>query len=116
GVNLDRALEYAKNAAALRPDDGYILDSYGWTLFRLGRYADAVNWLEMAVAQVPNDSTLLDHLGDAYWQAGRKDDARYHWKRAGDMSRDTKFRKTVEQKLIHGITVPAAADRQQAKL
>lgn len=106
GVNLNKALEYAKHAVALKPNDGYILDSYGWTLFRLSQYKESVNWLEQAVAQIPDDSTLLDHLGDAYWQAGRHDEARYQWKHARDMSRDDVFKKTAEQKIEHGITVP----------
>lgn len=113
GVNLDQALEFAKSAAALKPNDGYILDSYGWTLFRLGRYDEAVTWLESAVDRAPGDSTLLDHLGDAYWQSGRTDDARAQWKRASDMSRDDVFKKTLAQKMKDGIATP---DRKQAKL
>ena len=116
GINLDKALEYAEYAAALRPDDGYILDSYGWTLFRLGRYQESIVWLELAVERVPDDSTLLDHLGDAYWQMGRKNEARYQWKHANDLSRDPAFKKVVEQKLKHGIVVPGQIERQQAKL
>jgi len=107
GVNLSKALEYAKHAASLRPDDGYILDSYGWTLFRLSQYKDSVTWLEQAVAQVPEDSTLLDHLGDAYWQVGRQNEARYQWKHAHDVSQDAAFKALAEQKIQHGITVPS---------
>jgi len=111
GVNLSKALEYAKHAAALKPNDGYILDSYGWTLFRLSQYKESVNWLEQAVAQIPDDSTLLDHLGDAYWQAGRHDEARYQWKHSRDMSQDAAFKTLAEQKIQHGITVPNQVSR-----
>jgi len=107
GVNLNKALEYAKHAVALKPDDGYILDSYGWTLFRLSQYKESVIWLEQAVAQVPEDSTLLDHLGDAYWQVGRHDEARYQWRHAHDLSQDAAFKAVAEQKIQHGITVPS---------
>lgn len=106
GVNLNKALEYAKHAAALKPDDGYILDSYGWILFRLSQYKEAAKYLEQAVAQVPGDSTLLDHLGDAYWQTGRRNEARYQWRHAHDLSQDAAFKATVQQKLLHGISVP----------
>lgn len=116
GVNLNKALEYAKHAAALKPDDGYILDSYGWTLFRLSQYKESVNWLEQAVAQVPEDSTLLDHLGDAYWQVGRQNEARFQWKHAHDLSQDTAFKVMVEQKIQHGITVPSQLSRNETKL
>lgn len=106
GVNLTKALEYAKRAVELKPDDGYILDSYGWTLFRLARFQESIVWLEQAVAQVPGDSTVLDHLGDAYWQAGRQNEARFQWNHAHDLSLDPAFQKTVQQKLINGIAPP----------
>jgi tetratricopeptide (TPR) repeat protein len=111
GVNLDKALEYARHAAALRPDDGYILDSYGWTLFRLSKYKECVAWLEQAVTQVPEDSTLLDHLGDAYWQVGRQNEARFQWKHARDLSQDQAFKAVADQKIQHGIKVPSQLSR-----
>jgi Flp pilus assembly protein TadD len=116
GINLDKALEYAKHAAAMRPNDGYILDSYGWTLFRMARYQESIVLMELAVEQIPNDSTLLDHLGDAYWQVGRKDEARYQWKHAHDMSQDASFKSLVEKKLKYGIVAPSQVEHQQAKL
>lgn len=116
GIHLDKALEYAKQAAALRPNDGYILDSYGWTLFRQAKYQESITWLEQAVELIPNDSTLLDHLGDAYWQVGRKSEAQYQWKRAHDLSQDSSFKKIVEQKIQHGIVVPGQIEHKQAKL
>lgn len=108
GVHLTKALDYLRRAVAQRPDDGYILDSYGWAQYRAGKYADAVAWLEKAVTYIPDDSTILDHLGDAYWQAGRARDARYKWTRARELSKDASFRQTVERKLIDGIDAPPA--------
>ncbi|MFH1157364.1 MAG: hypothetical protein V1721_00525 [Pseudomonadota bacterium] len=111
GIKLDKALEYARHAAALRPDDGYILDSYGWTLFRMAQYQESIIWLEQAVWLIPNDSTLLDHLGDAYWQVGRRNEARYQWRHAGDLSQDPSFKTLVQQKFRYGITVPSQIAR-----
>lgn len=116
GINLDKALKYAQQAAALRPHDGYILDSYGWTLFRLEKYQESISWLEQAVEQIPNDTTLLDHLGDAYWQVGRKSEAQYQWKHAGDLSHDPAFKNVVQEKIRSGIVVPSQVEHQQAKL
>jgi Flp pilus assembly protein TadD len=116
GIHLDKALEFVQHAAALRPNDGYILDSYGWTLFRMARYEESIALMEMAIEQIPNDSTLLDHLGDAYWQVGRKDEARYQWKHATDLSKDAAFKSVVERKLKYGIVVPGQIEHQQAKL
>ncbi|MDO5641775.1 MAG: tetratricopeptide repeat protein, partial [Paracoccus sp. (in: a-proteobacteria)] len=41
GMNMTEALALIERAVELSPDDGYILDSLGWVLFRLGRYDEA---------------------------------------------------------------------------
>jgi tetratricopeptide (TPR) repeat protein len=103
GLHLDKALSYIRRAVAQRPDDGYILDSYGWALYRTGQYKEAARWLEKAVSYIPDDSTILDHLGDSYWQSGRKTEARYKWRRAHELSKDNDFRALVERKLVQGV-------------
>ncbi len=103
GKNLDKALDYIRRAVALRPHDGYILDSYGWALYRSGDSAEAIEWLEKAVAFVPDDSTILDHLGDAYWSVGRHNEAKFQWKRAMSSSKDTAFKSILGAKLRDGI-------------
>lgn len=109
GVNLEKAVDFIRRAVALRPDDGYILDSYGWAFYKLGDIGQAVYWLEKSVAQVPDDSTILDHLADAYWQSGRHAEARFKWQRARELSRDADFRTTVERKIQRGIEPAATA-------
>ena len=117
GVHLDKALDYIRRAVSLRPDDGYIVDSLGWALYRTGNYKESVSWLEKAVSIVPDDSTLLDHLADAYWQTGRKDEARYKWTRAHELSRDAGFRSVVERKILQGVDpIPAQVAHKEAKL
>lgn len=80
--NLDEALKMIEKAAQLRPEDGYIQDSLGWGLYRMGRYADAVAPMERAATQMSNDPLVNDHLGDVYWMVGRKREAEIQWSRA----------------------------------
>ena len=80
--NYDEALDMIERAVALRPDSGYILDSLGWGLYRLGRYDEAVGHMEKAVALMPIDPVVNDHLGDVYWAVGRKLEAEFQWHRA----------------------------------
>lgn len=116
-VNMDKALDFTRRAATLRPDDGYILDSYGWALYRTGNRQLAVEWLERAVEAIPDDSTILDHLGDAYWQTGRKNEARFKWRRAQELSKDTEFKSVVQKKIRHGIEdTPALAAHGENKI
>lgn len=79
---LDEALDMIERAVAARPDSGYIVDSLGWVLFRLGRYDEAVGHMERAVELMAVDPVVNDHLGDVYWAVGRKLEAEFQWKRA----------------------------------
>ena len=80
--NLDEALEMIERAVAASPNSGYIVDSLGWVLYRLGRYEEAVLQMERAVELLPVDPVVNDHLGDVYWAVGRHREARFQWSRA----------------------------------
>ncbi len=79
---LDEALAMIERAVAAQPEAGYILDSLGWALYRLGRYAEAVDPMERAAELMPVDPVVNDHLGDVLWAVGRRLEAEFHWKRA----------------------------------
>lgn len=82
GRNLDRARSMIERAVRQRPDDGELLDSLGWVLYRQGNYHDAVKYLERATELQPEDPTINAHLGDAYRAIGRKLEAQFQWRRA----------------------------------
>jgi len=82
GERLQEALDLIEQAAAQAPNSGYIIDSLGWGLYRLGRYREAVEPMERAVELMPVDPVLNDHLGDVLWAVGRKLEARFQWQRA----------------------------------
>ncbi|MEP9376552.1 tetratricopeptide repeat protein [Aquabacter sp. CN5-332] len=103
GVNLDQGLDMIRKAVALRPDDGYIVDSLGWAYFRLGRYEDAVNELERAVELKPQDPVINDHLGDAYWKVGRKLEATFQWNHARDLKPEPEDMAKIAKKLQDGL-------------
>lgn len=87
--NLDDALKMIEKAAAERPDDGAIIDSLGWGLYRLGRYDEAVTQMEHAVELMPVDAVVNDHLGDVYWAVGRTREAEFQWRRALSFAEDS---------------------------
>ncbi len=80
--NLEEALDMIQRAVAARPNDGYITDSLGWALYRLGRFEEAVAPMERAVELMPMDPIINDHLGDVYWVVGRHLEAKFQWRRA----------------------------------
>lgn len=81
-IKLDEALDMIERAVAARPDSGYIVDSLGWVLYRLGRFEDAVEHMERATELLPVDPVVNDHLGDVYWAVGRETEAQFQWARA----------------------------------
>jgi tetratricopeptide (TPR) repeat protein len=80
--NLEEALDLIEAAVAGQPDDGFITDSLGWVLYRLGRYEEAVPHMLRAVELEPVDPIINDHLGDVLWKVGRKREAEFQWRRA----------------------------------
>ncbi|WP_108853490.1 tetratricopeptide repeat protein [Albidovulum aquaemixtae] len=103
-TNLDEALEMIERAVAERPDDGAIVDSFGWALYRLGRYDEAVVQMEQAVELMPEDAVVNDHLGDVYWAVDRKREAEFQWKRALSFEPDTEEEaKRIRRKLEIGL-------------
>lgn len=104
GRNLKEAQTLIERAVQQRPDDGYIVDSLGWVLYRTGQHREAVPHLERAVQLRPGDAVINDHLGDAYWQVGRRREAAYQWRRSLEMAPDPELATQLERKLRDGIT------------
>jgi tetratricopeptide (TPR) repeat protein len=103
GVNLDRARTMLERAIQLVPDDGAIVDSLGWVMYRSGDYDEAIKQLERAVSLDANDATINDHLGDAYWRAGRQLEARTQWEKAERLSDDKALTEQIRAKLKDGL-------------
>ncbi|HKY17543.1 MAG TPA: tetratricopeptide repeat protein [Rhizomicrobium sp.] len=103
GRNISQALTMLEKARALRPYDGYIVDSVGWAYYQLGRYEDAAKTLGAAVLLVPGDPTINDHLGDALWRAGRRIDARFQWNHALTFADNDTDKAAIERKLKNGL-------------
>ena len=101
--NLEEALAMIEQAVSASPNDGYITDSLGWALYRLGRYDEAVRHMERAVALRPVDPVINDHLGDVYWAVGRKREARFQWRRALSFDPEPDEADRIRRKLQVGL-------------
>lgn len=107
GLHFEKAEGMLRKAVSLREDDGYIVDSLGWVLYRLGEYEEAVGHLENAVQLLPTDPIINDHLGDAYWRVGRRHEARFQWERALRLEPEEEgLAAEIEAKLRDGLGDP----------
>jgi tetratricopeptide (TPR) repeat protein len=102
-INYKEAEEMLRTALTQRPDDAHIIDSYGWVLFKLSKYAKALNYIEKANLMIPQDPVTNDHLGDVYWKLGRYTEARYQWERALSFDPKEAEAAKIQQKLEHGL-------------
>ncbi len=103
GKNLDEARRMIELAVEQRPRDGFIVDSLGWVLYRLGEFEEAVPHLERAVELEPSDAVINDHLGDALWRVGRRLEARFQWQRAFELDPDEDLAGQIADKLTDGL-------------
>lgn len=96
---LDHAEKLVKRALEMEPKDGFILDTYGWILFKRGQSQDAVRVLERAHQFQPQESVIAEHLGDAYYRLQLLDKARRMYEKAVQHSADESKSNEIRSKI-----------------
>ena len=66
GVKIEEAISLTKQAVALRPTNGYYVDSLAWAFFKKGLLAEALVEMKRAVALVGDDPVIYEHLGEIF--------------------------------------------------
>ncbi len=84
GKRLDEAREMIEKALVIKPNDGYITDSLGWTYYRAGDYGQAMKYLKRADHLAPNEPTILDHIANVLMKMGDGKSALKYFRRAYD--------------------------------
>jgi tetratricopeptide (TPR) repeat protein len=82
GAHLDEAMDLVRRALEVDPWNGAYLDSLGWVLYQMGRFAEAKEPIEQAARTFPFDPTVLEHQGDLYQRLGQREAAITVWERA----------------------------------
>ncbi len=77
-VRLPEAKKLIEKALELSLQDGYIIDSLGWVLFRMGQTREAVVQLRRAFELRP-EAEVGAHLGEALWVDGKREEAQKIW-------------------------------------
>lgn len=114
GVKIDQALSLTKRAVALKPENGYYVDSLGWAFYKSGLLSEALTEIKRAVSLVGDDPVIYEHLGEIYMKQQKLSDARDAWLHSLEL--DPSNEKLLQRFREQGMTNPAYEDRiQQAK-
>ncbi|OUD15658.1 AAA-like domain-containing protein [Thioflexithrix psekupsensis] len=78
-----------KRALELEPDSPYIVDSMGWLFYRMGKYPEALEYLQRAMELVEKTNLAEQdpyaaaenalHLGEVLWAMDRREEAKQIW-------------------------------------
>ena len=114
GVKIEQALSLTKQAVALKPSNGYYVDSLAWAFFKSGLLTEALTEMKRAVALVGDDPVLYEHLGDIYSKQRNLSEAREAWLHALEL--DPSNNKLMDRFRELGMGDPTQEERiQQAK-
>ncbi len=82
--SLTKALEMSQKANNLEPGNANLLDTQAWVFFQLGKFPEALTWIEKALQASQNEASagLLEHKGDILFKLNRTDEAREFWIKA----------------------------------
>ena len=93
-----------EKANKLKSNDPFIIDSLGWALFKLERYKESKDYLQLAVKLMPADPIVNDHYGDVLWKNGERIQARYYWKYVLNLEKaENELKDIIEKKLVKGL-------------
>jgi len=114
GIKIEQALSLTKRAVALKPENGYYVDSLGWALYKSGMLPEALKEIQRAVAIVGDDPVIYEHLGEIYARQQNMLEAREAWMRSLEL--DPSNEKLAQRFRDQGMGDPAQEERiRQAK-
>jgi tetratricopeptide (TPR) repeat protein len=87
----EKALPYVQKVIKLRPQDPNVLDTYGWVMGKLKRYADAKKFLLRSIERNPELAACRYHLGWVFEQTGDRAQALKHYRLGLELVRSTPY-------------------------
>jgi tetratricopeptide (TPR) repeat protein len=99
-TRFNEAFELIKSALKAQPNDAATIDSYGWALFKLERFDEAITYLQRAFDEHP-DPEVAGHLIQALAASGEKEKAVELLQKMEQQHPDNKF--LIEAKEWLGI-------------
>jgi Flp pilus assembly protein TadD len=113
GEHLEEATNMLLKALEQQPDDPHILDSVGWSLFKQGKFTEALEHLDKAADLLPSNAIINEHLGDTLWKLKRRNEARFQWRKALQFDPEEGRSDIITHKIDNGMT-PIENDIEQS--
>jgi len=89
-IDLEKAERLSKQCNELMPNEATYQDTYGWILYKLGRFTEAKEWLHKSIVNSQVESAVIvEHYADALFQNGEKIEAIKYWKKAISLGGNT---------------------------
>ncbi len=104
GVRLEDAERMSRQSLAIRPDEPTFLDTYGWILYKQGKYEKAESYIRKAIDSDADTAggTLWDHLGDIRYKLGDVSQAVEYWIKAKERGSDhDKLDKKIKDRKLY---------------
>ena len=99
GIELERAESLARRAYRATPNDGYVMDTLGWVLFKRGKTEEAIVTLEKAFLIQNSESIIAEHLGDAYYKSQMTMKAKLMYQQAVRLEKNAAKMDQIQQKI-----------------
>jgi len=102
GEDIQRAEKMVKQALDESPKDSTIQDTYGWILYKKGKYKEAQKWIKKALdGGAANNPTVLENYGNVMYQLNDPDEALKYWEMAREKGANSELldKKIADRKL-----------------
>ncbi len=102
GKRLEKAEKMSLKCVRSNPSSPSYRDTYGWVLFRLGKFEEAkVQLLQAIDSGGSTNAAIIEHYGDVLFRLGEPDKALMQWENAKELGGDSEtLLQKIEQKKL----------------
>ena len=102
-IELEESLKLIKKAIDIEPDNPAYQDSFGWVLFRFGKFEESLHHLQLArqlmEEKKEEDPTVYDHLGDVLIKMNDINSAKENYEKAEVLFKEKSEKEKIKEKI-----------------